>query len=58
MIVSRVAGTMVARAYSVQVITHSNLSQIPPLLHDTREEVTGCDAGCQEVSRCSARCGF
>ena len=29
--VSRVAGTMVVRSSSVRVITHSNLSQVPPL---------------------------
>ena len=30
--ISRVAGTMVAHSSSVQLITHSNISQLPPQL--------------------------
>ena len=53
---SRAAGTMIASSSSVRVIARSNPSQVPPLLMHVGK-VTGCNAGCQEVSGCSTRGG-
>ena len=48
--------TMSVRRLIQKLIAHSNLSQAALLLmHDG--EVTGCDAGCQEVGTCSTRGG-
>ena len=51
---SRVPAIIVAHSFSVRVIAHSNPSQLLPLLTHVRE-VTGCDAGHQEVGKCSTR---
>ena len=40
---------------SVRVIARSNLIQVPPL--DACEEMTSCDASCQEVGMCNIKDG-